>query len=455
MAIATVAWPGHMSSDTLAQIDSVRSGRYNDWHAPILSALWRPFFRLGVGPGWVLVASTVTMCVSSYLLLRTSLRRRGAALCTAAIVASPQVLGYLLVLSRDTWFTALLLASFAALATLHRYPRRTLVAVAFAALWLALSSRQNALPAGLVAALAAFDTVGLGQQLATRVRALRGPVARVGFRLGAAVVVLLSILGTQWVARAAIDVERRAPEQALYIYDLANLSVRARRVLFSPSVYPAQDLDLLERRTNVYSVNPLLFGDGAPIPFPVPPSALDDLRRDWRHAVKTYPVAYSRIRWKQWTRQIGWSGNTWWIYHPEVDSNSWGYKTRFDSIDDGVGEYVEAFASNDNLDGGVVHRVWVYMTVNSLAALLLFSRESRRRTIGWLNLAVLAYAATFFVGAMGVQYRFSYPNVVVALLSLPAIASAVRVLPAQIAARRQTKSTASSKPETVMSGDVG
>src|SRR5687768_15146519 len=75
ITVAVSFWPGHMSADTLSQIQQVRTGDFTNLHAPLLMWIWRPFYlHLGAGPGWVLTAQLLTFVLGCYLVLRAAFR---------------------------------------------------------------------------------------------------------------------------------------------------------------------------------------------------------------------------------------------------------------------------------------------------------------------------------------------------------------------------------------------
>src|SRR5690348_5473230 len=45
-----VFYPGIFTPDSLAQFDQARSGQFEDWHPPIMAALWFVFERIHDGP---------------------------------------------------------------------------------------------------------------------------------------------------------------------------------------------------------------------------------------------------------------------------------------------------------------------------------------------------------------------------------------------------------------------
>ena len=99
-----------MSGDTLAEISQVRSGAFSDYHAPALLSFWRLAWLVIPGTWYVLVATVLLFVTATYAILRTAFAALAALLVTATITLSPMMLGYLGVLSRDTWFAALTLA---------------------------------------------------------------------------------------------------------------------------------------------------------------------------------------------------------------------------------------------------------------------------------------------------------------------------------------------------------
>ena len=89
----------------------------------------------------------------------------------------------------------------------------------------------------------------------------------------------LSVIGaivvSQQVLLRLLDVERRHPEQATLIYDLAVTVTGLDQMLFSPEVFPAQDLALLRERSSPFLVNPLVTDEEPIIPIPLSPRAFD------------------------------------------------------------------------------------------------------------------------------------------------------------------------------------
>ena len=64
-------WPGQIDPDTLDEISEAATGHFVDFHTPLLSALFRGPYLLGMtSPGWILVASLFTMLVGFNLILR-------------------------------------------------------------------------------------------------------------------------------------------------------------------------------------------------------------------------------------------------------------------------------------------------------------------------------------------------------------------------------------------------
>lgn len=415
-------WPGHMSADTLAQIDQVRTGDFTNQHAPLLMALWRPFFEAGAGPGWVLTAQLLAFVLGSYLVLRAAFRPLGAAAVVAAVSFLPPVFGMLGYVGRDTWFTALFVLTFGLTvrSTQARWPLRwAWIAAAVAAAWLTLASRQNA-AAGVVLALILLAGVLLSRSSERRGAPQRLLTGRWRPLLAATVTgvaMTLALMATQVAGTALLGVRDVDPEQYLYIYDLAALSEHEHQNLFPAAVMPERGMRPVDAFWNVDSMNGYVFGEKPPIGAPLPKHRMADLRAAWLDAIGDDPLAYADERLDLFLRNLAITRAAMWTYHPVIDPNAWGYAVRFPGPNQAAKDYVEAFAG-PALDGNWIYSIWAYMLLAAAAAAVLLrrSRPWPLLAVGAFALAVIAYQSGLFVVAMGTQYRFQLPVVVAGLL---------------------------------------
>jgi hypothetical protein len=289
-----------------------------------------------------------------------------------------------------------------------------------------LAARQNAFPACAVLVFAMF---WMSSPTERRQPSRRGIAMRLLWAASLALVALVAVVGSQALMRRAFHVRATNPEQVVYIYDLAAISIEQNEVLFNAQAFPAQDVELLDAYFDSSSFEPMVFGPSPIIPYPMSGDAVDDLRNDWVDAVLGHPLTYLEERATAFLEQISVTERSVWIVHPTVDPNPWGYTARFPAIDNAIQRYLRFFASNDGLAGGVVHIVWPYLLVLVGGLWYWRSGSSRRRSIGWMCLAGLAYQATLFFVTMVANYRFSVPCVVLALavvaITLPGVVTVV------------------------------
>ncbi|MEO8695213.1 MAG: hypothetical protein ABI658_16930 [Acidimicrobiales bacterium] len=419
--ISFIAWPGHMNIDTIGQIEEMRTGPITDWHAGLLLHIWRPFWRLGYGIGWAFATTLLAFVVGIYSILRVRLARVAAVIGTLLIVSFPPVLGFAVNFGRDQWTTSLALATFGALAWAMRSVgrrRNFAFGVAIVMGLLMLMARQNAVTFAIPCIGAALSVCGPWRRLgrfdidAERGRSLLAIGVRVGLAGITAFVAVFGLLITQKVA----GVKSTRPEQATYLWDLVAISHRSGEVLLDETVFPSQDIAVLDKYFDPYNIDTVLFVKDPPIRFPVPPDHVDELRSEWLHAIRKYPLVYAHERWQMWTRQIAWSGDAWWIFHPFIDENPWGTKFTFErpKLDHRLQQYLYMFTKSDQ-HGNVTHRVWIYLLGAVVGLAGLRSKVRSRRFVGWMCVAVLLYQASVLFGTMGVNYRYSYPCVVLVL----------------------------------------
>ena len=413
LVICVCFWPGHMSADTLLMIDQA-SGRLaiSDQHSPFLIWLWSLAWPLGLRPPGILAIQVATFLLGAYLVARAAFGRIGASIVAVAIALSPPVLGYLGTISRDAWFTALLLTCFGLLIlSTRRVGRASNVALALAALagLLALTTRQNAAPAVALAFAALLLLLPIA-----RLRSLRpwrrGLAALVG---GTALTIVLAGLVVAGGRAAGVDQVR--PEQQLYIYDLAQLSIRDGRSLFPESVYPSGDVATLAATSSVDSPVPLLFGPDAPIPVPLSDAQVDDLQEAWLDEIKDEPRNYLDLRIDAFGHQLALDGPPVFVFHPGIDANARGYEIEFNRANDVATDYLGLFA-DENLNGGLIERPWIYLVLAIAAGILLLRSAMPLPLVGALGLTALTYQSLLFIGTMATQYRFEYPVVVVGML---------------------------------------
>lgn len=102
--------PGYAQYDSVTQYDQVLSGRYDDWHPPIMARFWSLFGRHGAGPmlvlqlaGWWLGLGGIAAGIVD--------RRPRAALAVLAIGLVPPWLGWQVSVLKDAQMTAATLAA--------------------------------------------------------------------------------------------------------------------------------------------------------------------------------------------------------------------------------------------------------------------------------------------------------------------------------------------------------
>jgi hypothetical protein len=424
-----------MDADALNQISEARTGYFVDWWSPILDWMWRLLFLLHLTPGFVLLGSTTVVVFSIFELLRCAMRPVTAMIFTVAVALFPPVLGFLGSLSRDTWFGAAVLAAYALIVRAHRYPRsrRLLALLSLIAVWFAMAARQNGFLAVLPATFFAVSIL-IDSSLPTK-HAVHRRISRDGalrsskwVSAGVSVVALLTFAGSQWVVEYhLIGVKATYPQQELFMEDLSNLSLRTGHVMLPKFVFPAQDLKTLGLYDSPYTVLPLIEGHNAPLvrsPRASPPSFVtgseeSTLAHDWLKAVLRYPGAYFHIRWKVWANLIAWSSPAFEPYHPGIDGNPWNYQATFPALDHVAGAYL-AFFTPAPLEGGVLHRTWVYLVLATLvgADLVRRSRAVPLRIIGAMCIGALLYYLTYFFLAMGFGFRWGWIVVVATVVGV-------------------------------------
>ncbi|MTD46242.1 hypothetical protein GKE82_18595 [Conexibacter sp. W3-3-2] len=407
-------WPSHMSADSFYMLQQAQGEiPINDQHAPILLWLWKLVWPLGVGVGWILALQIGTFLVGAYLIARVGFGPLGASLTSSLVMLSPPVLGGMGLLGRDTWYLSLSVLAFGLLALAHRGPeplrRRSLIGVLVVGFF-CLAVRQNALT-GVAVAFAIATAMVLGPRLASR-----GPVMRLVIVSAVGGGLALTLALSQVVIVRAAGVKQNAPEQQLFLFDLALMSEREGRSLIPRSVFRSGDVEVLAAQSTLDGANAMFFGPTAATPVPHDEQQLEDIQEAWRTAILDHPWTYLGVRWDAWLRQLAVTRAPTFIYHPGIDPNTKGYAPTFMTLNRALLDYQKAFTSNEQLDGRWPHRPFVYLLLAMFAAAYLLRRGGASSVVGWLAVTAWTYQLGLFVLAMIVNYRYELPAVATGLL---------------------------------------
>jgi hypothetical protein len=201
--------------DTVAQYGQVLGDPVDDWHPPVMVRLWQLLHPLGPGTAPMFVLQAALYALGFALIVAALVRssRWRAAIAAAVLALSPLLLGWQMVVLKDTQMLGALIASIGIVAH-WRLRGRSLPRVATAAMVLLIAY------ATLVRANASFATVPLAVLL---LPARRSALASLALALvgGAAILLLQPLINHGLLHAEPSDVAKSEP-----IFDLAGIAVR-------------------------------------------------------------------------------------------------------------------------------------------------------------------------------------------------------------------------------------
>lgn len=216
LAVTMVAagWPGLAEYDSAEQFRQVLSGRYDDWHPPVMARLWSLLHVLGGGAGPMMVLQIVLYWLGLGL-LAGGLARTGRLRAAAVVLAVGALPGFAVwqwAVLKDIQMVAAMLAAVGIVGWWGlRGERMPWAATAFAILLLGYAT--------LVRANALFATVPLAVMLLPRGRwPVRLTLALVGM---AAIIVLTPVIDADLFGATPSGVRTTEP-----LFDLAAIAVR-------------------------------------------------------------------------------------------------------------------------------------------------------------------------------------------------------------------------------------
>ncbi|MEG3165001.1 hypothetical protein U1701_10370 [Sphingomonas sp. PB2P19] len=294
LASIAAAWPGVAMYDTVAQYGQVLSGRYDDWHPPVMVRLWAVLAPFGPGAMPMLVLQLVTYWTGLGLIAAAlaGAGARGRAVAILCVGALPPFLGWQIVILKDAQLVGAVLAA-TGLVAWWRLRDSRIPPVALAAIVMLLGY------AILVRANAVFLVVPLVVMMLP-VR----PMARIGIGLVAILVVLAvsPIINHRVFAAAPSGVERT---QALY--DLAGIASRVPDAAHIGLTAQEAHAVIARQCSKPFFWDPL--GDEAhcaPVMARLQAQPVGQLYTSLVDAILRHPVAYAGQRLSHWNSTERW-----------------------------------------------------------------------------------------------------------------------------------------------------
>lgn len=314
-------WPGVMTWDSIRQYGQALSGRFDDWHPPLMNWIWRRLLPLGAGPGPMLLLQLGLYGLGYGLLAGWALkaRRPRLAVALAAVSLTPLAVALMAAIIKDSLMTALLLAAVGLSAWRGRGRDWPLALAAGALIVLACALRFNAFLAGAPLLVAV---------LPERLRRTPGRLAATGL---AAMAVLL--VATP-VANRLVGAERSGVELSLVIFDLGGITEHSGRSVFPPLAEVDDPVKENHRCYDPVRWDP--YADWSGVDCGVGFEALRPAfraqainpERFWVRAILSHPLAYAEHRLQHFninTRFLV-RGEVERPVHDRSEDNMWGYQ---------------------------------------------------------------------------------------------------------------------------------
>ena len=400
-------WPGQMSYDSVVQLLDGRTGQYDSWHPPVMAWLLGLFDALLPGTGLFLLFTALLLLGAWLLLVQPTRRDWGLVILTALIFATPQLLLYQGTIWKDVLFANAGIATFAFLAkAVERWRnaalRLLLLLLCALALSLATLARQN----GFLLLPVAAITLGL--------IARKQGASPWRYGLGLLLASLVIMAGANYALSFRSDHGEGASEQLrlAQTYDLVG-AVRQD---------PSFHLALLEKQAPALAV--AIREDGVRL---YSPRLVDTLEQSdtltqaiyhapsgaifaqWRQLVFSHPGLYLRERWPVFRWVV--AQPDLFVCHPDVVGvdgpsdmlKTLGLKEQIRPQDRFLYFYVTNFFHTPVLS----HLLYGAMAM-LLAVLLARRGRPADMAIAGLQIAGLAFAASFFAVSIACDYRYLY-----------------------------------------------
>jgi hypothetical protein len=291
-------FPGVLNNDSLGQYKQAVSGRYGDWHPPVMAWLWSQLLHVADGPGPLLVLHLALYWLG-FGLIADGVRRAGharLAIVVAAAGAFPPFLYVNAQIVKDVGMAVTWLAAAGALFWYRSQQRRIPIQVGVGiALLIAYGSlvRTNAI-------------FGLGPLLLYAL-APQHWLRNVRLTLAAVVVAVLALPVGQVLNQQLFRPVQQNAMQSLFLFDLMGIAVHTGdpAVLEPRATLSREDLKACYSPYWWDSLS--MWGrcaDRVHRPDPDTPTLPDGLARQWAQSIAAHPVAYLEHRLKHFNSAL-------------------------------------------------------------------------------------------------------------------------------------------------------
>ncbi|NVB77395.1 MAG: hypothetical protein HOV81_03290 [Kofleriaceae bacterium] len=406
IAFVLGSYPGYMSTESVLQLFTVRSGDYSDY-APVMTAIWGALEYVVSGPFPMLALQSGLFLFGTAAILRTVLSPRAAAVASSFVILFPPVFSVLAVI----WPDALLAGCLVAAAGAAMQPGRRMKIVAAVLLVVACACRPEA-----VVAIIPITLLALPRRLWWR-----DAIVALG--------VTVAIAGTARLANHLLTVtDTYSWQQQLQMPDLvgtlrrANVKTEAALRAALDGLPLADSSTLVERMTasrDALSPVPLIKGTKRVFEPLASDEQSDALSNAWRAAISKHPGAYLTHRWAMTRALLAFTGK----WRPVFDD--------FGSV--ALMEPLHHRATSSDWQFGMQHvvrwvaktplfRPWLYL----LLAVIVIVLARKRPLLRNLAISGLVYELAMFVLAPAGEYRYSHWMIASTCIVIAALAAGRR-----------------------------
>ena len=412
VAITFCFAPGHMDADALGMLFWVKSGIYADWYPLLLPCLLKVAVVLQIGPTAVLAGQVLAVGMCTYAVLAFFASPIIAAICTYGVILCPAVLGYLGAITSHGILTAFLLCGFTGLLYLTRQlsPKQQLVlfGLSFGALALATIARQNG---------AAFT---LPLYFVWMSLFLKRFISRGIFRrLTALVLSCLIIVGvtafTKYIFVLLLHPVHNEPAEALALYDISAISLRAHHLYLDRKHFPNQSLNDLQTIFRENNPDILTFRGWANIP-PLriyhDPVDRSKLLHTLVECITQHPGYYVTERYHVFRGLLGLDFHSPPAvpFHPGIDGNTLDYHIDNPKADHLVVTYLGTF-QDSFVDRPFIYFLFLFVAGGIIPSML---QQSPGVRLVLLSLAAgsLLNLTGYFFASPSTLLRYIWPSIV-------------------------------------------
>lgn len=398
-------WPGYIYWDSHQQLTEAITGKFTDWHPPIMSLIWGKLIWI-FGSEGIFLCLNLALCVTSVYIISNWFTGRYKTIAFILLFFNPLFFGHVGIIWKDVALANCVILSCALILNGIIHERdllRSEKLIILSLLFIASFLRANA--PFITSPLIAYVIISQNRPWSSLLIAL-------------ALIPTLTLV-TPILNNRLIGAEKSNAINSLFIFDLGGTSAQARQNLF-PGEWSAQEQELIINGCyNPEMWNEYIYGK---CPFVYSKVTNKNLSKAWFQIVVEHPFAYFKhrlVHFNAFMRYVG-PSTSYFYYFPGIPGIQADIYPPLSG--NPIMKFYERVMAKMDRQPWNLPFVWLFISFGLLAASCR-NKTHQERAVFFISLGSILYAVGYILIGVASDFRYILPTAYASIACLSALLS--------------------------------